>query len=48
METPNELVDGGDSQCAAVGNVLVRRIKALCLFTESKLPGEEGGLVIYN
>lgn len=37
-----------DSQCVAVGDILVWQIKGLCLFTESKLPGEEDRLVMYN
>lgn len=37
-----------DSQCPAVGDVLVQQIKRLCPFTESKVPGEEGGLMMYN
>lgn len=37
-----------DSQSVAVGHILVQQIKGLSLFTESKLLGEEGGLVMYN
>lgn len=36
------------SQCLSVGVVLVWQIKEPCLFTESKLPGEEGGVVMYD